>query len=120
MKILDRKQFLALPSGVLYSDFRYSVMEGLYIKYDTTAGGDWVKLSFLDSPFTFTEDYSDIHEIYEKSHKEGASFIMDYDCTVRDGLYEEDDLFAVYEKEDLIKLIEFLNECVPNYPKINK
>lgn len=118
MKILDRKQFLALPSGVLYSKFRYSIMEGLYIKYDTTAGGDWVNVSLIDSPLTFTGDYSDMDEIYEKSHKEGTSFELDYEATARDGLYEDEQLFAVYEKEDFVKLITFLSSHVLQYPTI--
>jgi len=112
MKILDRKQFLALPSGVLYSKFQYCRIDGLYMKYETKGDVDWVYQTLIDTPLSFKDDYSDVYEIYEKSHKEGKSFEMDYENTARDGLYEEEQLFAVYEKDDVMKLIQFLGENV--------
>ena len=34
---------------------------------------------------------------------------MDFDCTERDGLYEEEQMFAIYEEEDLKCFIQKLN-----------
>jgi hypothetical protein len=41
----------------------------------------------------------------DKDPLEHDHFAFDLDGTVRDGLYEEKQLFAVYEKEDILKLI---------------
>ncbi len=45
----------------------------------------------------------------------GDQFEFEFDCTGRDGLYNEDQLFAVWEKKDIENLIErlrwSLNTC---------
>lgn len=48
----------------------------------------------------------------------GTSFKFDYDCLGRDGLLDDKQLFAVFEKEDVVMLIERLKKTVLSYPKI--
>lgn len=93
-------------------------MDGLYIKYDSIGDVDWVCQCLIDTPLSITPDYSDMNDIYEKSHKDNKSFELDYDRATRDGLYEENQLFAVYEKEDVIKLIQFLQKNTDKYPTV--
>lgn len=41
-----------------------------------------------------------------------ASRPVDYDCVVSDGLYEEDQLFAVWEAEDARRLVARLQRAL--------
>jgi hypothetical protein len=40
-----------------------------------------------------------------------TEFKFDIDETQRDGLFEEDELFAIYDNEDILKLINKLKTC---------
>ena len=46
-----------------------------------------------------------------EAEEKGNSFKLDFDCGERDGLYEDEELFAVYEKEDIVNFIRKLNFC---------
>lgn len=41
-----------------------------------------------------------------------ASFPVDYNYTRRDGLYEENQLYAIYERADVIKLVDRIKSAL--------
>lgn len=45
----------------------------------------------------------------------GESFPMSFEETMRDGEFQDDQLFAVWEKRDVEGLINKLQDCLRNY-----
>jgi hypothetical protein len=113
VKIVDRATFLALPKGTLYSDYRPCVFGELLIKDESWAEG------FPERPGDFL--YQDIvgsiavpdgveHagfmiDACDRSLATGSSIPMDFDSLSRDGMFEREALFAVWERDDVISLI---------------
>ncbi len=112
MKIVNRKDFMRMPEGTIYSEFEPSVFDGLYVKvsreddlfYNKEEGrlNDWVCVPLIDG---FIKD--SINNSF--NYKRVENFEFNLDCSVRDGLYEEKQLFAVYDKNDILKLIAKLS-----------
>lgn len=114
MRIVDRATFLALPSGVLFA--KYSSLgnfDNLLVKQDTM-------FDFNNNPTDF--GYQNVMEILSsgsdewidiisKAEKTSESFSLDLDCGSRDGLFDQDQMFAVYEQQDLDETIKLLRSC---------
>lgn len=109
MKIVNLETFLSLPSGTIYSKYEPCCFSGLCIKGDS-----------LDNDFTYadmnvpvdctgTDDF--IKKLFAAAAK-GTSFSLDFDQWTRDACYDKDQLFAVYEKEDVEKMITKLQGCI--------
>ncbi|MGB6406630.1 MAG: hypothetical protein WBF39_04090 [Planococcus donghaensis] len=113
MKIMNRKEFLSLPNGILFRKYEPCVFEDMQIKTESHPNDfvcislDWVK-----TDNSRREDYTTLSE----AKNAGKSFEFDYGVTYRDGLYDEDQLFAVYEQKDINDLIAFLKESTVDYP----
>jgi hypothetical protein len=107
MKILNLREFKKLPAGTLFMKYEPCVFYDLCVK-GGTLDHDWFyeSLDCVDST-----DYGNMAEILFKAFEQGTSFKLDLDCTMRDGLFEDDQLFAVYEKSDVETLIDKLNRC---------
>jgi hypothetical protein len=108
MRIVDKKEFYNLPSGTLYSEFEPSVFVGLKIK------GDTIIYKGVPTDF-FYEDLignvdSDAFESYFA--KNGIEFNLDFDTLERDGLYEDDGLFAIYSKDEIIEFSQKIASCL--------
>lgn len=114
MKIINRKQFLRLPEGILYAKFRPCLFGDLAIKEESISN-DWRYQDLLELDVKDSQEWQDV--LFEGMEK-GTSIPMDFNCVSRDGLFDETQLFAVLEKEDVISLIERLNSVVPDYPTI--
>lgn len=127
MKLLSRAQFLELPEGVFYAknpqhgtDGVTSVslcFDALEVKGETcrSADGraiDWRSLSLNIWDF---HDSNDMHDHWEAMRSKGVSMPFN-DGMTRDGLFDEDDLFLVYERADLdalAKLVEAAKAVTP-------
>jgi len=120
MKIVNREEFLSLEDPVLYVKCdEWGNIEGeLSISYGRSSKGsdDFVTVplhGFVKEWYgnSSVNDYSEDIEILEEAIKnKDAHFEWDYSMTGRDGLYEENQLFMIYEKLDLLKLIHELNK----------
>jgi hypothetical protein len=109
MKIVDLKTFLELPENTLYSKYGSCVFGDLQIKMETTHN-DFFTQQICDSiECSGSDEYFDKLEAAQHG---GVSLKMDFDIMGRDGLFENDQLFAVWENEDVEALIERLQECV--------
>lgn len=115
MRIVNRKDFLLLPSGTLFCqcDQRWAFDE-LHVKFDTIfidTDGDG---DFVSMPFTAVE--SDSSEQWlnrlDEMADQGASYPLDLDAAGRDGLFERRALFLVFEKEDVTRLRDFLTSIL--------
>ncbi len=113
MKIVNIETFRGLPDGTLF------------MKYEPCIFGDLrVKVETLDSYFLFEAITDEVeasgsdklfNKLFAAENDSTMSLKMDFDVTDRDGLYEAEQLFAVYEKDDIIGLIDKLNKCMASY-----
>lgn len=112
MKIASRKEFLALPNGILFRKYIPCEFQDMNIK-TSTSENDFICVSFdwvdVDNPS------QDDRHVLAKAVNEGESFKFAYDETFRDGLYD-DELFAVYEKEDIEDLFGVIQGLLNSYP----
>lgn len=106
MKIVDRKTFLAMPPDTLYSKYEPCFFGDLEIKGYTAGTNDFVTQQIVDA--VRCNDSNEFFDILLDAQKTGASFAMDFDCASRDGLFDDAELFAVWEQADVIALIRRL------------
>lgn len=109
MRIVDRKTFIAMPAGVVFSKYEPCVFGDLMIK------GDSITQEFGDDFF-----YQDINaaidccssehfaDLLFAAREDGASVPMTFDVQGRDGLFDKAQLFAVWEAGDVAKLLSRL------------
>ena len=110
MKIIGRKEFLKLPKNTLYSKYTPCCFGELEIKSDNSGKNDWY-VQYLNSAIEF-ENSGDFIDKLESSRENNIELSIDLKCESRDGLYDEDQLFAVWSKKDVKTLIERLTECL--------
>jgi len=120
MKIINRKQFLDLPKDTLFSKFQPNVFGDLSIKGDTLYNGDEA-IDFFLTDVADPVDCSSSDDLDRKldiAVKLGSSLNTNYNIEGRDGCYDDNELFAVYERQDVLKLINRLSDCVKTDYKI--
>lgn len=103
MRIVSRNEFLSCPHGTMFSKYRDVVFDSLCIKGDST-GNDFWYVSLAESV-----DCEDIVEVMI-DRKSGQVFRFDFECYSRDGLFDSDQLFAVWDSEDVLNLINILKK----------
>lgn len=109
MKIVDLTTFCALPSGTLYSKYVPCYFDSLTIKGETR-GRDFLTQQIADAiESKGSDDFSD--QLFEAQHS-GVSLTMDFDCMGRDGCFNDNQLFAVWERADVEALILRLQETL--------
>lgn len=115
MRIVDRKTFLSLPPNTVYSISHWTdktlstSITDLLIKGDTVAKSDYYEQTIPDFD---CESLDDKFDAIEKAVKEGASLKTDFRVESRNSMFDENQMYAVWEKEDIERLIERLNECL--------
>ena len=114
MKLLNRKEFLALPAGVIYAKYDPHIFGELSIKGDSL-DHDWYHQDFIEVD---ARDSDELFEILEIALGSGRSFDLNFNTISRDGLYDGEQLFAVFEKEDVEGLMSRLQESLNDYPEI--
>lgn len=111
MRIVDRATFFTLPKGTVYAKYMPCVFEDLCIKDDTGVGyNDWYYQQIVDA--VESESSNEWADKLHDAEVNGTSMPMDFDCTGRDGLYEDDQLFAVWEPQDVRGLIHRLHRAL--------
>lgn len=112
MKIVNLKTFRALPPNTVFAKYQPCVFEELEIKGETWEH-DFLVTSNLSSAIKCSGS-GEFRELLDRAEKEGISLAMDFDTEGRDGCFEDDQLFAVWEEADVRALIERLKLCLPN------
>ena len=108
MKLLNRQQFLAKPSGVVFA------------KYEPHCFGEWqIKGNTLQYNDFNYQDFVNINtDLYEEHFEACEDFVekktanVDFQDWRRDGLYEDKILFAVLEKHEVCGLIARLAQTL--------
>lgn len=115
MRIVNRQTFLSLPENTVYSISHWTPDGGstsitdLKIKGPTVAGADYYETSIPDFDFNSIDEAG---EEIERSIKMGWSVDPDFNVETRNSMLDEAQMFAVWEKEDIERLIVRLKECL--------
>ncbi len=106
MRIVNRADFLAMSPGTVFSKYEPTSFERPAIKWETI-GEDFV-VQDLDPLFEGWETDLDRIETIDAMIAGKPSPPVDYDSAGRDGLFDRDQLFAVWSEGDHVALIEVL------------
>ena len=103
MKIVNLKEFINLPIGTVFSKYHPICFDGLMIKNNSIL--ETMDFCYQNLIGNVKADNTD--ELYENCEKR-TMIELDFDCIERDGLFKEEQLFAIYEKHDIDALITAL------------
>ena len=109
MKIINRKEFLEMPKGTVYSKFEPCIFGDICIKEESLEN-DWFYQDIVDA--IDVNDSGEFGEVLCRAEKTRESIPMDFYCISRDGLFDNDQLFSVWEKKDVVALIERLRHTI--------
>lgn len=108
MRVVDKKTFLDMPEGTLYAKYSTPWNFGeLAIKVETWTN-DWWYTDILAWP-KGCDGSNDLIDNIAKYEKESQ---FELESSSRDGLYEKEQLFAVYDQTDLAQLIDKLKTLI--------
>lgn len=99
MRIVTWDEFVKLPNGTVFSYWVPSCPEGLYVRGDTIMDYDTLEVRDFYK-FSLIGDYFD----------EGGGH-LDFDYS-RDGMYDYEQQFLVYDAADVATITKVLNEGV--------
>lgn len=114
MKIINRREFLAMPSGTVFAKYDPSIIQEPMVKFDTIESRGEV-IDFYYASLTDEVDCSGSFErdgIMDLAVIEGTPFALHFNTRCRDGLYDADQLFAVWERDDVTGLIARLQSAL--------
>lgn len=114
MRVMNKADFLKLPPGVAYCCGKKWYFYSLNFKGDSIPDtvGDWYE---LDPAWVDGHDSGECFDRLTDMLEKGASYPMQ-DSECRNGLYEDDDIFLVFEKADLLKLKEWIDAAISVSP----
>lgn len=107
MRVVDRKTFLTLPAGTIYCKGDRWAFEGLCIKGDSLEN-DW---TYLDPAWASARDSGEAADLLECSLEAGSSFNCE-DAYGRDGFFDSENIFLIFEKADLLFLRSLIDQAI--------
>lgn len=109
MRILNLKEFRELPEGTVFMKYVPCCFEELSVKGETLDYDFWDSDIVTDILCSGSDEMIQI--LAKAEHDSSFSVDLDVDIEGRDGCFNEDQLFAVYEQKDIDGLIEKLKKC---------
>lgn len=111
MKIVDRKTFLAMPAGTVFAKYQPVIFGELTIKGHSVGPEpvDYYEQRLIEVD---ANDLGGMVDRLDLSQQTGYSVPLDFYCSGRDGLFDEDQLFAVFEPHDVEALILRLQQAL--------
>ncbi len=110
MYIVKRETFLKMPEETIYSLYEPQCFDGLHIKMDSSdMRNDWFYECLIGNI-----KHSGSDDLFHNcvSMESGEKIGLEFDSEFRDGCFDEKQLFAIYEKEDVKQLIDRLSRCL--------
>ena len=117
MKILRRKDFLAISKPVVFQKYSPMILGDLCIKGETW-GNDFCYLNLagcdIETERCQPNDSGELSDLWDSCLDGDIDFQRNYDAYARDGLYEGENecWFVVYDKDDIRSLIGVLKETL--------
>ena len=111
MQLVDRKTFLTLPAGTVYTKYMAHDNGDIAIKQGTVGDNDWTYTPLDTICFI---DVQDADDLFDKLEELKPDDVIDtyMETSYRDGLFQEDAQFLVYSQDDVKKLIELLTHAL--------
>lgn len=109
MRIINLSEFKNLPQGTIYSGYEPQAFKGLFVK-GAVGDYDYFEESLIGNIDCCSS--TEFFELLDLAEITGASLKLDFDCFGRNGLFNNDQLYAVYEIADLKGLIKILMEAI--------
>jgi hypothetical protein len=106
MKVYNRKEFLKLPPGVFFTSGPQWAFSGFYKKGETVGDVDFYQTSFEFIEFKSSNDFTDM---LEDSLKNKTSYPINQ-TEAREGLFDDDMMYLVYDKEDLNIIKKYIDK----------
>ena len=111
MKIINRKEFLESPAGTLFSEYEPCAFYGLMVKHDSVGDNDYIENDLIGNIYYDSGD--DFVDKLDFAKKNKTTLFLDFlENSNRNGCYDNNQLYAVYEKQDIEGLINTLKNCV--------
>jgi len=105
MRIYTKKEFLKLPEGTFFAKGVQWCIDGFCIKGES-----------LENDFYYTNlisidsfDSRQLADRQEEMLEKGTSYPLE-ESEIRDGMFDDEDIFLAFEKYDLIKIKEHINK----------
>lgn len=112
MKLVNRDTFLTLPSGTVYAKYENCVFDDISIKLRTISSNDWEYISLDTVSFIDSDDSNNLYSELSDMQVGDSIGSINMDSSYRDGLFEEQQLFMVYSKNDVKKIIDLLKKTL--------
>lgn len=115
MKIVNREEFLKMPSGTLFRkiDSEYITSDfGIKVCQPKEGAVDFITVDFTITDFKESNKSEDYFNIWDDLHG-GGEHEADWDNMSRDGMFDEDQMFLVYSNKEYDELIELLIKYRP-------
>jgi hypothetical protein len=115
MKILTREELFKQPDFTIFSVYKPCYFTGLYV-----FGGhflrDFTQMSLIGN-IDYESDLGDFIKVIEESIDNSTSFKLDFEDWMKNGLFDFDEMYAVYEEDDLKELRNIIDKALDNYKK---
>jgi hypothetical protein len=106
MQIVDRKTFLEMPANTIFSKYSPCSFGDLQIMGGAYGENDFLCASFADA--IKVDDSNRFLSVLLRAQESGEEVRMEFENYGRDGLYDNDQLFAVWDQIDVIGMIRVL------------
>ena len=107
MRVVNRTDFMNLPDNTVFCKYRSCCMDDIKIKTGN-CGADFVCVDMKTPIGNEGEDSIDAYFRLDG----GESVPLDMEATGRDGFFDNNQLFIVFDKVDIKAMISALQECV--------
>ena len=113
VKIVNRAEFMAMDGIVLHRKYEPCIFGELGVKVSTIkdVGGEPIDYVTIGTEQIDDSNFNEVHEFLCGDALNGVSFRFEYESTSRDGLYDDDQMYAIYDDDDIDQLIAFLESC---------
>jgi len=112
MKIVDRKTFMQLPTGTMFQKYTPEICEELCIKDSNLLDIDFWYYCIDGIHAVDGDDDVQVSDMLYQAERDGQSFNSDLRVVSRDGCFDQDQLFLIWEPADVAKLVDLItNRC---------
>jgi len=115
MKAISRQELIKLPTSTLFSRIDGGVINSLSIKKSNFREwiNDFTEQDLLSEINVSKKEnnYNDFYDMLENVPCDNK-FTLDYDMITRDGMYDENQIYVIWDNDDIGRLIEQLKACI--------
>lgn len=108
MKIVDLQAFIQMPGGTVFQKVEPQAAGALEV-LELGLKADFVASPISQPEFEGANSMEGISDKWDEMEAGGSAPLAYGHASARDGLFENQQLFAVYERQDLERLIAYLS-----------